>query len=707
LHHPYPINKRTESADIPAGPPQSHGHQKRDRPDDVETIHLGSSVSSCSSSSLTRYHQRVIRSVFFIVALAASTPAPAAAPTTVEIVLDASGGMHQGGVGGTPIHASVREALVAVIAEAAALRPEMTIGLRLAGGRAPGNEAGPCSATSAPLPATDVDPGQWARILDAVEPHGLRPLIGSVLATLGDLETESKDPRVVVVTSGDDQCGAGPYQVAAALAVAERPIELRMVGLGLDQSVLDRFGAVPTRNATTAEELLSALRWAVLEIEDEPRTVGALLLEPAADIIDPGVTRVQLDDLATGATHTETINGQSRFELPTGRYRLAVEPEEGGRFELRDILIVAGGDTEVELDLRPPPPVVLDLGTDPAIVGTQIWIDIAGDAPALARLVFVDANGLAVSPLEDPIKNHGWINAPPLTGTLDLLLVNPAAGGVHRVLARRPITLVAGVPNLTASDDVEAGENLTVNWSGSPAFGDFVALVPREGSAADVLSCTAVSVLSELRLRAPSMDAELDLIYVVGKTLAVSARYPLKVTAPAVSLAAPDRIAAGERFEITWSGPEGDEDFLSLALPEYLDDAYLEWGRIEDGKVLTFRAPDKPGVYEVRYVDGDTGKALARTRIEVMSIPIELRVPSTSAAGLRFEVQWTGPAAPGDFISISKPGSHPHQHLDWASTTFSSPLTLAAPPKPGTYEVRYVTGSGREILAFTTIEVRP
>jgi len=648
----------------------------------------------------------VLRLLFFLIVLALVAPTAVASPTTVEIVLDASGGMHQPGVGGTPIHASVREALIAVIAEAAALRPEMTIGLRLAGGGPPGNEFGPCSATSVPLPATDVDCGQWVHVLDAVEPHGLRPLIGSVLATLGDLDTESKDPRVVVVTSGDDQCGAGPYQVAAALAVAERPVELRMVGLGLDQSVLDRFGAVPTRNATTAEELLAALRWAVLEIEDEPRNVGSLLLEPAADIVDPRVARVHLDEPATGATHTETISGQARIELPAGRYRLAVEPEEGGRYELRDVLIVAGTDTEVELDPRPPQLVVLDLGTDPAIAGTQVWIDIAGDVPSLARLVFVDAKGLAVSLFEDPIMYDGWIAAPALTGPLDLLLVNPAAGGVRHVLARRPITLVASVPNLTTPDDVEAGENLAVGWSGSPAFGDFVALVPRGGSAADVLSCTAVGVSSECRLTAPSMDAELDLIYVVGKSLVVSARHPLNSAAPAASLAAPDRIAAGERFEITWSGPEGDEDFLGLALPGSPDDAYLEWGRIEDGNPLTFRAPDKPGVYEVRYVDGETGKALARTRIKVVSIPIELRIPATATAGLRFEVRWTGPATPGDFIAISRSGSHPFQHLDWESTTIGSPLTLAAPQNPGTYEVRYVTGSGREILAFTTIEVR-
>jgi len=212
----------------------------------------------------------VIRPIFFIVVLAASTPAPAAQPTAIEIVLDASGSMHRPGVGGSPIHASVRETVAAIVAEAASTHPDLKIGLRLAGGDPSLDSVDSCSATSLILPVTDIDHEVWLRALDDIEPHGLRPLFSSVVAALGDLDPTSKNRRVVIVTSGDDQCGDGPHQVAAALAAEDQPPELRMVGLGLDQSVLEHFGAVPKRNVTNAEELLAALRWAVLDIEESP-----------------------------------------------------------------------------------------------------------------------------------------------------------------------------------------------------------------------------------------------------------------------------------------------------------------------------------------------------------------------------------------------------------------------------------------------------
>lgn len=405
--------------------------------------------------SPVRYDPWVPRIISLVAVFVTAALAGAASPVTVEIVLDASEVMNRPGVGGVPIHTTVRESLAAVLAEAVALEAEPVIGLRLAGGDPDAEEVEWCSATMLALPPAEIDPQQWLRVLDTVEPRGHRPLIASVRAALDDLGAAPGVRRIVVVTSGDDQCGETPQQVAAALAAVDQPTELRMVGLGLDGDVLDRYRSVPIRNVTTAEELLDALRWAVFDIEDESRPTGDPVLEPAA------------------------------------------------------------------------------------------------------------------------------------------------------------------------------------------------------------------------------------------------------------SLAAPSRIEVGERIEITWSGPEGSEDFLSLALPGMPDDEYLEWARTEDGNPTVFRAPDVPGAYELRYIDGESGEALGRTSIEVTEIPVELRVPATARAGLRFEVHWTGPASPGDFIAISWPGTSAGRYLDWQSTTAGSPLTLSAPSKPGSYEIRYVTESGREILFRSSIEVQP
>ena len=629
----------------------------------------------------------------------------AAKPAAVEIVLDASGAMLATGTEGSPVHARTREAVIAVVAEAAALDPDLTIGLRLAGSRSTSDVVESCSVSNLALRGAAADPDQWVSTLDVVEPRGMRPLIETVVSAVADLKTAGGNRRVVVVTSGDDQCGASPLQVATALAASERPIDLRMVGLDLDQSALDRFRAVPTRNATTAEELVNALRWAVLDIDDAPRSMGVLHLELIDDNADPAAVVIRFDDLATGASRTEMVAGESTIELATGRYRLAVETATGGRLEFRDLLVTAGADTTASLDLRPMPPVSVGIATESPIAGVRTWVDIAGSAPE-SSLLFADENGLSVSRMEDPTAHDGWIFLPPATGALDLLLVGPVSGGVRRVLARNPTIVVSGGPSLTALDEVETGEPFLVEWTGFPINGDFVGLVPRGGAPTELTGCTPVGEPTELWFTAPVTDAELDLIYVDGSSLTVAARHPLNIVAPRVKLAAPSRITAGESFEIVWSGPEGDEDFLSMALSGTPDGDYLQWARTEDGNPTTFRAPKTPGVYEARYIDGESGEALGRTAIEVTAISVVLRTPATARAGLRVEVHWTGPASPGDFLTISKPNFPPRRYLDWASTTAGSPLTLAAPSRPGAYEIRYVSGGGGEILASSTIEVQ-
>jgi Ca-activated chloride channel family protein len=648
----------------------------------------------------------VIRPILFVVVLAVAHLAAAASPADVEIVLDASGPMHSPGDGGSPIYASVRETVAALVAEAASTHPDLRIGLRLAGGDPNLDSVDSCSATGLILPVTAIDHEVWLRALDDIEPHGLRPLISSVVAALGDLDPASTNRRVVVVTSGDDQCGEGPQQVAAALAAEDHPVELRMVGLGLDQVVLDRFGAVPTRNAANAEDLLAALRWAVLDIEEGPRSTGTLDLRLITKRTESPAARVDLTDQATGATHSDTFVGETRLELPAGRYRLTVELDEGGRYEYRDLLVTAQSEGVVELDLGPMQPVAIDTGTDPVFAGVATWVDVAGSAPVGARLQFVDVNGLAVTRRANPNENDGWSDAPQLVGPGELLLVGKETHGVRRILARRPVTVILGDPGLTAPDEVGVSEALPVGWAGLASDGNFVGLVPRAGTPTQIISCVSVGALTESRLVAPPTSAELDLVYVVGATMSVAARHPLQVTAPKVTVTAPARVAAGERIEVMWRGPEREEDFVTLALAGSPDDEYLEWARVEDGNPSVFRAPGSPGAYEARYVDGERSKIRARAPIEVTAIPITLSAPATTPAGLRFDVAWTGPAAPGDFLAISKPGAGPTRTLDWASTTIGSPITLAAPSKPGAYEIRYVADGGREVLAVTPIEVQ-
>jgi len=597
--------------------------------------------------------------------------------------------------------------MAAIVAETGELQPGLKIGLRLAGGDPRTESLGSCSATSLVLPPAELDREAWLTGLDAIEPWGLRPLIASTVAAFADLDPAPGDRRIVIVTAGDDECGLGPQQVAAAMTARDRPTEIRMVGLGLDQRITEKFGAVPHRNATTAEELLAALRWAILDTESDARPTGTLLLKLAVETPEPVVARVDLIDTATGESLTRTVTGEADFDLSAGRYNIAVAPITGWLHEFRDLVIPAGADTRIELDLNPRPPTAIDVAADPMVVGAPTWVDIAGFVPDRARLLFVDANGLAVAPTTDPFKNDGWSNTPQSAGPLEALLVEPDAGGVNRVLATRPTIAVATAPGLTAPDKIGIDEAMTVEWSGARESGDFVGLVRRSGVPTDVFWCAGAGTADRARLNAPPTETELDLVYVVGATMTVGARRPIEVTAPMASVSAPEVTAPGEMIEVNWTGPEKDEDFLSLAEAGSPDDAYVEWARADEGNPAAFRAPESPGSYEARYVDGRTGKARARAPVAVVAVAAALVTPATARSGMRVEVGWTGPDSPGDMLTIARPGADPDRWLDWAPTTIGSPLTLAAPARPGVYEIRYVARTGWRILATAVVEIEP
>lgn len=654
-----------------------------------------------------RYHRRVPRLLFLLVILTLGIPATAASPSTIEVVLDASAGMHRPGIGGSPFHATVREALIAVVAEAPAARPDLAIGLRLAGGDPSADLVESCSTTSLDLAPAGMDQDAWIRTLDSLRPHGFRPLIASVVAGLGDLDGAAGNRRIVVVTSGDDQCGGGPQQVAATLAAADRPAELRMVGLGLDQAVLDRFGGVSIRNATSAEELIDALRWAILDGEDRPRPNGQVALRLSVAETETAVARVEIYDQATGEAHPTSIVGQARLDLPAGRYRLVVKPDAGSPVELRDVLVSAGGERAVAVELGQPQPVAIGVGGEPVFSRTTIWIDVAGSPPHEVELQFVDATGATVARYPGPFDGGAWVDTPAMTGELELVMVRRETGGYNRVTTGQPLTVVSADPGLTAPDSIGIGEDVEVGWSALVSSQNVVGLVGRDGPPTDLISCISVDEQPAGRLAAPPAAGELDLVLVDGVTLAVTARHPLLVTQPEAAVSAPARVAPNERIEVAWVGPEGREDFVSLALAGSPDLEYLEWARVEDGNPSLVRAPSAPGEYELRYVDGEKGEVRARATIEVAAVPVELKAPATATAGVRFEVLWTGPAATGDVISLSRPGAAPDRHLEWASVTEGSPLTLAAPSNPGAYEVRYVARNGGEILAQIPIKVRP
>jgi hypothetical protein len=83
-----------------------------------------------------------------------------------------------------------------------------------------------------------------------------------------------------------------------------------------------------------------------------------------------------------------------------------------------------------------------------------------------------------------------------------------------------------------------------------------------------------------------------------------------------------------------------------------------------------------------------------------------VKAAPTAEVGSNIEVRWTGPAGPGDFVSIDAAGAPDDVYGPYAYPSAGNPLTLLVPTTPGNYEIRYHVGaSGYGVLAKAPLVV--
>ena len=77
----------------------------------------------------------------------------------------------------------------------------------------------------------------------------------------------------------------------------------------------------------------------------------------------------------------------------------------------------------------------------------------------------------------------------------------------------------------------------------------------------------------------------------------------------------------------------------------------------------------------------------------------------SAAGGSTVEVAWTGPDNSGDYVAIVEAGASNLDYETYAYTRNGTPLGVEAPLEPGDYEIRYMTGVRRDVLASAPIRI--
>lgn len=391
-------------------------------------------------------------------------------------------------------------------------------------------------------------------------------------------------------------------------------------------------------------------------------------------------------------------------------------PPEPGRYEVRYVLASAGRTlgaaplevVEAKVALSAPPQAVVGqpllVTWDRPIAPDDAVTLVPADAPADAidRHVRVRADRVAT------------LTAPSTPGSYEVRYVLGSAG---RAIARVPVEVVEAAVQLTVPAEVPTGEGFPISWSRIVDSGDIVTIVEASAPPDTVGAYFNVRRTTQGRFDAPREPGLYEVRYLRADGHRVLARAPIEVVRPAVTLSSPSAVEPGARLEVRWDRTVNPNDIVTIVPATAPPNAIDVYVRTQGNSTATMRAPAAPGSYEIRYIRFSTGRIAGSRPLDVESpavaaaatttpdVPISLQAPETVGAGESFTVEWSGPGASRDRLTIARPDDPATRWARSARLGQESTVELTAPGEPGAYEVRYLDLDRREVLARVPLEV--
>ncbi len=167
-----------------------------------------------------------------------------------------------------------------------------------------------------------------------------------------------------------------------------------------------------------------------------------------------------------------------------------------------------------------------------------------------------------------------------------------------------------------------------------------------------------------------------------------------------VLLKVPETVVAGADFEVQWEGQAQPDDILTI-VPEWEKDGiHGNLSYIQQDNPVTLKALIKPQQAEVRLISAMSKRILGRAAILITEVEATVSGPTEAVQGNTVEVEWTGPAYDGDFVTIVPKGTDEGIWKSYQYTRRDQPvLEIIGLPEAGMGEIRYISGQGRRTLA--------
>lgn len=291
---------------------------------------------------------------------------------------------------------------------------------------------------------------------------------------------------------------------------------------------------------------------------------------------------------------------------------------------------------------------------------------------------------------------------------------------VAEAVEKEPESVDIGVAEatLTVPESVEIGDIFEVSWTGPENENqrDYIDLVEldytKTSGGYSSWVYTHKGAPQDLRAPAEPGTYKVRYIWVNAAGRDVIAEAPIEVVDAEVAILAPEQVGIGEVFEVSWRGPDNQNDYIDLVPPEQTaTNTQITYAYTKHGEVLEMTAPGTPGDFVLRYVTtGSDGERVMKTvPVTVEDIRAEVAFNPSAELGATLEVDWSGPNAQNDYIDIVERGfTATNTQLSYAYTKNGNPAELKLPVEPGEYDVRYIMSAndGERIMATAPLQLK-
>ena len=557
------------------------------------------------------------------------------------IVLDASGSMW-GQINGKPKLEIARETLSTVLRDTP---PEMALGLVAYGHREKGN----CGDIELVVPVRTGSAGDIATAAAKMKFLGMTPLSDAVARAATELRYTEQKATVILVTDGLETCKADPCALGKELEAAGVDFTAHVVGFGLSAEEGKQVACLAENTggryfaANDAGALAAALTETVVEAplaqplpEAGLEAPGSVPMSSRFDVswTGPGdrYDEVQVFDPSGNGGRGKVIDNERVLnDRRAGERRVElVAPATPGEYVLRyyhgaQSRVVATRPitvTEAEVALRAP---------DEAAIASSLVVGWTGPGARYDEIQVFDPAGNGG---RGKVVDNKRVGDGPGAASREVTLVAPATPGEYqlryyngdnaKVLATRPLRVVAAEVALSAPDSVPAASSFTVGWTGPGARYDEVQVfdAAANGGRGKVIDRKRVidgpgAARREVTLVAPATAGGYRLRYYNGDNASVLLERPLAVAAIEVRLDAPARGAAGQKITVGWTGPGARYDEIQVFDPagnggrgKVLANRRVQSDPGQPARQATLTLPAQPGRYELRYYNGDNSAVL-------------------------------------------------------------------------------------------------